>query len=144
MTLSYEGVCEATRNCNCGPRVEHIQRTAGLPKRSPWCSGFCITSYKEAKIPIPAGVNGLARSWFPVPAQVYKHGKWLYAGVVSRPMDMLGFNNGGAAVQHVAFQRSEWGQTAMVYSIEGNYSDCVKVVLRPKRTVSVIARHLAN
>lgn len=137
---SHLGICEATGH-NDGPEVERFQRATGNAKGSHWCSSHCVSCFQEARIPLPRFVNGAAKSWF-VPPYLLYDGTWLQPDTEPLPGDLFGYiYRGSPLVHHVGMQDSFWGTTSMVYDIEANYGGCVKLVLRPKRSVRAIARY---
>ncbi len=138
---SHVGICEATGHDD-GPRIEQFQAVTGN-YRTPWCSSHVADCFVEAHQPLPPRVTGKAASWFDRPHVIYAAGQWLNSPAPEGlPGDVFGFNNGGHEVHHVSLEASAWGVTATVYSLEGNYSNCVTLFMRPKRSIAVVARHL--
>lgn len=140
---SYVGVCEATGH-NDGVQVGKFQAVTGNRGGEFWCASFCAACYVEAGLPLPAGVNGAARSFFAPRTRIYENGKLRNPSVEPLPGDNVGYIYPGSPdVHHVGFEKGPWGRTATVYTLEGNVANCVKVLIRPKRSIAVIARHLS-
>lgn len=139
---SFVGVCEATGK-NDGVQVGKFQATTGNRSGEHWCSSFAASCYVLAGLKVPAGVNGSARSFFAPATRIYENSRFRTPGVDGLPGDMVGYiYPGSPLVHHVGFEKGPWGRAATVYTLEGNVSNCVKVLMRPKRSIAVISRHL--
>jgi hypothetical protein len=136
--LSEVGVREKTGR-NDGARIDHYNKTAGVPLRSPYCASFVWTAFVQSKYK-PKGVKypAQARQWFQDPKRLVLSQQSLRGNrrMMKLPKrgDVVGyyFRSGFNAISHIEILDR--------IDLEGEYIYCIGANTSAKNSASSVDR----